>query len=331
MGVIVAHYNNPGIGGAFRFAVHGSLNREILYVLESLVIVAVDLFMIISGYFQCRSTRARSRKVIELLVQLMVFETVLYAMKILFGQGEFSWAGLVQVLFPTDYFIVLYCVTYLLSPYINFALSKLTQKHFRNLLLLLFLLFSVQSGLLQWVEHLFDISLSSGSTYSIRGDQEGYNIVTFILCYLIGAGIRYGVVDVKKPLYSVLLFFAAFFMVWYKRNWSYSNPFVIIQAASLFILFVRLPIRDSAWINRLARASLTVYLLHQTLVVRTGIQIFVTGPAAKMCLHILAVAVGIYAVCFVVYLVWSKLTKPVFDILFSKIHIPDIDLGISQS
>lgn len=96
------------------------------------------------------------------------------------------------------------------------------------------------------------------------------------------------------------------------------------------MLFRKLPIKDSPLINQIAKASLTVYLLHKTFVVRTGVKYFVTGPAAKMVLHILAVAVGIYAVCFVVYVVWSKLTKPIFSFVFDKLKIPDIKLESAQ-
>lgn len=330
MGVIALHYNNPGIGGGFRFAEDGSVNRQIMIAMECLFIGAVDLFMIISGYFQCRNMKASSRKVIELLMQLVVFEVLLYGMKVLSGQGVFSWSGLVTTLVPTDYFIVLYCTTYLLSPYMNLLLTKLSLRQFRGLLLLLFLLFSVQAGLLSWAEHLLDIDLASASTYSYKGDQEGYTIVTFILCYLIGAGIRYGALEIRRPLYAGLLFAGAFAAVWYRRNWDYSNPFVVLQAAAVFVLFLRLPLKDSPIINKIAKASLTVYILHETLLVRTGIKFFSSGPAGRMLLHILAVQVGIYAVCFVVYVIWSKITKPMFDFAFARWKVPDIRLDTDQ-
>ena len=330
MGVIALHYNNPGIGGGFRFAEDGSVNRQIMIAMECLFIGAVDLFMIISGYFQCKNMKASSRKVIELLMQLVVFEVLLYGMKVLSGQDVFSWSGLVTTLVPTDYFIVLYCTTYLLSPYMNLLLTKLSLRQFRGLLLLVFLLFSVQGGLLGWVENLLDIDLASASTYSYKGDQEGYTIVTFILCYLIGAGIRYGVIDIKRPLYSGLLFAGAFYMVWRRHDWSYCTPFVVLQAAAVFMLFLRLPLKDSPIINKIAKASLTVYILHETLLVRTGIKFFASGPAGRMLLHILAVQVGIYAVCFVVYLLWSRITKPVFAFVFTRWKAPDIDLETDQ-
>lgn len=330
MGVIALHYNNPGIGGGFSFAESGSLNIKILVAIECLFIGAVNLFMVISGYFLCKSLKAKSRKVIELLVQLTVFEVLLYAMKILCGQGQFSWAGFVETIIPTDYFIVLYCVTYILAPYINLLISKLSLRQFRILLIMLFLLFSVQSGLLRWVEDFLDISLSSASTYSLKGDQDGYTIVTFILCYMIGAGIRYGAIDIKRPLYCGLLFAGAFYMVWRRHDWSYTNPFVVLQVAAVFMLFKSMPIKNSPVINGLAKASLTVYLLHQTLLRRTGVKNFVTGPTARMMLHILAVQLGIYAVCFVVYLVWSKITKPVFNFVFTKLKVPDVDLESIQ-
>ena len=49
--VILLHFNNSEMGGAFNYAENKPLNSFILYFLESLSICAVNCFMIISGYF----------------------------------------------------------------------------------------------------------------------------------------------------------------------------------------------------------------------------------------------------------------------------------------
>ena len=49
--VIVLHYND---GGAFEHTRMG-YNRTILFLLESMCICAVDLFILITGYFMCSS------------------------------------------------------------------------------------------------------------------------------------------------------------------------------------------------------------------------------------------------------------------------------------
>ena len=55
MGVIVLHYGNPSMGGGRSDVKESSINSYVLYLVISLFACAVDLFMIISGYFMCNS------------------------------------------------------------------------------------------------------------------------------------------------------------------------------------------------------------------------------------------------------------------------------------
>lgn len=50
-GVIVLHYCNPEIGGGRKFVYPHSLNYYSLNILVSLFVCAVNLFVLISGFF----------------------------------------------------------------------------------------------------------------------------------------------------------------------------------------------------------------------------------------------------------------------------------------
>lgn len=49
--VILLHFNNGSMGGAFNYVTDVQINSFILYLLESFSICAVNCFMVISGYF----------------------------------------------------------------------------------------------------------------------------------------------------------------------------------------------------------------------------------------------------------------------------------------
>lgn len=51
LGVIILHYNHAEIGGAFGFVSLGSISSIWLNVSESICICAVNVFILISGYF----------------------------------------------------------------------------------------------------------------------------------------------------------------------------------------------------------------------------------------------------------------------------------------
>ena len=141
IGVIILHYNNPGIGGLSQ--VSDSLNHFILFVLESISICAVNLFILISGYFLCRSSKRQLIKPIELIIQVIFFSVVLYIVKICVGAETLTIKGLIMTLVPSNWFVILYSTLYIISPYINILLEQLSGKQKKKMVIVLFAIFSV--------------------------------------------------------------------------------------------------------------------------------------------------------------------------------------------
>lgn len=67
--VILLHYNNPTIGGAVKNAT--GLNYYIL-LLECLSVNAVNIFVIISGYFMCDNNKRFFSRPLELIIQVIL-------------------------------------------------------------------------------------------------------------------------------------------------------------------------------------------------------------------------------------------------------------------
>ena len=139
LGVIVLHYN--GMVG-FGAVADGSVNQWILLFLESLCICAVDLFILISGFFLCRTGERKLIKAVELVVMVMAAGILKYALSLI-GPGGFSLKGLISAVIPNNYFITLYVTLYLVSPYLNRITDSLSTRQYRNFLCLLLALFSL--------------------------------------------------------------------------------------------------------------------------------------------------------------------------------------------
>ena len=60
MGVIILHYNNSNLGGGYRYVKEGSLNNYYLFFLNNLFVYAVDIFIMISGYFLCKTENRKN-------------------------------------------------------------------------------------------------------------------------------------------------------------------------------------------------------------------------------------------------------------------------------
>ena len=114
LGVIILHINNPGIGGGIKYVEPRSINQFLIYFGESLFIVGVNLFIAVSGYFLVNSRRRNCWRVVELILQVMIFNVFQYVMRCIFGWAVFSYKALIVHLLPANYYAVLYCTLYLI-------------------------------------------------------------------------------------------------------------------------------------------------------------------------------------------------------------------------
>ena len=94
-GVVLLHYNNTVIGGGLRYA--SGLNLSALILLESLFICAVNLYILISGYFLSVSSTRKLIKPLELIVQVCIFGLLRYTLNAaIAGSFSFWWTDLTR-------------------------------------------------------------------------------------------------------------------------------------------------------------------------------------------------------------------------------------------
>ena len=257
MGVVILHYN---YGRALQYVDQSSLNFGVLIGLESFWICAVDLFVLISGYFLYGKKSVSIMKVAELLLQVSVFRLFLGLTPTII-QGDFvSLKDFFKLLLPMNYFVILYLVVYVLSPYINTLLLNLSDLAFKRLLAVTFVLFSLLPTINDTVQFLAEIGMEDLSTIGREGSNYGYSLVNFMQMYLIGAYIKRTENEKKKLsslMFKILICWSILF-VWglfgiragmdINFSYSYCNPFVIILAVYLFLLFRNMDI-DNLQIN----------------------------------------------------------------------------------
>ena len=328
LGVIVLHYNNTKIGGAFALA--SGVNQGILFALESIFICGVNVYMLISGYFLCLKSSRRLLRPVELLAQVILFQGGFYVLGILLGQREFRIGGLLESLLPDNYFVILYIVCFLVSPYLNVVFHKIGQKQSFCLVVLSFLVFSVWPTAVDVLQELTGTEWAGLSSIGIGGSQGGYTIVNFVLLYSIGAYIR---LYQKKEYCGTTLLAAlagsvALLWGWAVFNnsrgilggsaWEYCNPIVIAEAVILLLLFRKMRLRNNGVINMLAKGAFTVYLLHAAFLPYLAIPKAVSANPVLMLLHMILSSVAIYLICFVCYVIYAKVTGSLFGLLERK-------------
>ena len=326
MGNIVLHFNNANKGGGFNYVDKHSLNGVILYFMEALCIVGVNVFIIISGYFLCKKKSVMIDKPVMLILELIMYRMGVEIYTAL--HTGFSLRNFFISLLPVDYFVMLYVTLYILSPYINIMLNNMELKTFRKLLITCLILFSLWPTATGILQNYFGLVFNGISTISLLGDQDGYTIVNFILMYLIGAYISRvkesnddysSLMKVKTIyLYITLVLAVIIIAVWsYTGSESgvsysalkYNNPIVIVYAVCLFLIFERFEMKYSRIINGLAKGCFGVFLFNTFFLRFVDVEKYVTGSPIMLIGGLILVCITLYIIGWTIDFIYKFIYK----------------------
>lgn len=255
------------------------------WVLEALCIVAVNCYMLISGYFLCESSFKLSR-LLTLYLQVWMYSV---------GVGLAAWAmGLVpaeeinthyflRLLFPVSmghyWFMTAYLFLYLLLPLVGMAVKRMSKEQLNLVLIACLGVFCV---------------LKSVLPFRLEEDGQGYDFLWYLCVFLVAAYIRkFGVRFLERRWRCICLYLGSCaamllelfllrelylqrgsFGLILKISFEYNHIFVLLAAVGLFGWFL-LGKNEGMTANAAARIApyvLGVYLLHENIGVRYGWQ-----------------------------------------------------------
>jgi len=240
------------------------------YLTDSISIICVNIFVLISGWF---GINLKLRKLNSLLFQILFFGIFIWGTLSFIAPNKYinlRSFSTVFMLNTSDYwFIKSYLGLYLLAPIINSFVERATRKHYRNILILLYVFQTVYG----WI-----------SIDGVSWIAGGYSAFSFICLYLLGRYLKkYGdtinvggyfrICSLSKGnlllLFSSIVFLLTFlaYTVTYLgipiegRLFTYTNPLVILESIVLLLFFSKIRF-ESPIINRIAFSCLSIYLLH---------------------------------------------------------------------
>lgn len=335
LGVVILHYNNKTAGGAFKYVLNGSLNQYYLYLTESLFICAVDLFIMISAYYLCKTKKRRLIKVVELIFQVIVFNLAFYFVSVFLGE-VFSVESLLITALPNKYFVILYSALYIISPYLNIIIERLSKDHLKKLIICLLILFSVWPMAVDILEAVLGGKLNGLSTIGLYGSQSGYTIVNFTLMYFVGAYIRVNEVSLSKSKALITAFLSCFgiwlFAIYEHRSglnsitaWHYNNPLIILCAFSILVFTLNFNFSNRL-INELSGGAFTCYLFHEPFMKNLGIQTMVTKSVGALAAHQIICAVSLYLLAYLAFKLYYFVSKPIIHRISPLLNKIDISV-----
>lgn len=318
--VIVLHYFFPKVFDVIQTLPNGSEKLSRIFIVgsfESISACAVNVFIIITGFFLCNNNKRTWDKPLKLIIFLILVRAVVFVFYSVIEPGAFSLLEFFYYSLPRNYFVPIYVALYLISPYINIVLDKLSTQERKRLVILLLCVFSLWNIGVDILSEIGEKNINSMSTVGRLGSSYGQTIVNFFVLYCIGAFIRLNQVKIKKRN-SIFLFMAISFLVfvWFIiesktktviTDFSfcyYHNPFIIAQSALLFLFFKEVSIR-SIIINELASAAYGCYILQGYILNFAKIDHVATFSIPVLLLHLLICIIVTYLLSYLVYKIYT--------------------------
>lgn len=228
--------------------------------LRNICHIGVVVFVMISGYF---GIKRKWKRLLSLALSVSFYNALGITIAVLFFNQQFEIKSLLSIVFPITkggyWFITSYAVLYLLAPYINMVLEKLTKQEYILLLVVL--------GIIVWY---------GGGVWN-NDIGQGRGIMAFILSYSIGSYIRkFYNIETKKLSYwggqylvaSIIMVACIAFLPGVLSKgithftFGYNELGLYIMSVLFLLMFSSIKIRSKI-INWSAASCLGIYLCHE--------------------------------------------------------------------
>lgn len=316
--IIALHYCNANYGGALGNVEKGSFNYWIVHFIESACIVAVNVFVIITGYFMNDRTEVKINKVINIVYLTVIWGIIIYIIALFSGKTKISLESFVVFVdtITNRWFVVIYCLLYLLIPYINKFIHTMNKEQYTVLLSILVCTLYVYSTVFKTTVAMVD---------------RGYGIANFIVLYLIGSYIKIYHDDFKSLSKSIVMYLLCVVCTTLLSNidtskaWQYNSIFNLIGSVSLFFIFKSIKMKNIKVINWLASYTFSAYIIHENKFIINNLykEVFnCTKYYNRKALIInLGVSVlGIYIICIVAETIRRLIMKKYIDKQINKME-----------
>lgn len=328
-----------------------ALTYMLLKFIIAIVLVHVNSFIILTGYFQCKKDMKITKffsinnavwfyQVVFLIIALLI--TYYFNIPLVYPITKLD---VFKSIIPLDYglywYIGCYLILYIISPILNKVINNCNKKSFQKIIVTLFILFSIIPTL-----------TLDGVVYT----KEGHSVANFILLYFIGAYLRLYPISkssvlkrlsntANRTLY-ILLFLGCSIIsllcftmseqlsnpnngdivnhissIFFNFYNSFGSPILIIQTMSYFLFFETLDFKNK-FINKISKYTLGVYLIHENIYVRDNMYgligcFNVKNFKLKEVLMIFFVAIIIFVVCLIIEMIRQLIFKFIYKRNFS--------------
>lgn len=316
----------------------------IYYFFEFILIVHVNSYVLVTGYFQSNST-FKVKKIWDIISSSWFYRVVIMLIFLLLGITSIGKEQIIKDLLPITidnyWFIKVYIVLYLFSPFINKLIHHLKKEEFKKLVLLGFIIFCITPYI----------------TNSMFFENSGYTLYNFIYLYFLGAYLKKYPLEKNKFFkkighknYRNLMFIIFFtcvilnFLLFYIAKYifstdnsitnylcqiilnnsiAYSNPIIMIQTVAYFQIFLTFKF-SSKIVNKISSLTLGVYFIHENNYVRDKLYKWLgiiggNHNSFKFIGYTILIAILIFIVCSFIEFIRQELFKGISNTKIVKV------------
>lgn len=289
--------------------------------------VGINCFVLITGYFMCKS-EISLKKFVKLLLQIELYKFIFYFIFLLSGYQPFSIKILFRSLSPitsiSSDFISCYLLFFLFIPFINILIKNINRRQHLILILLCIFIYSILGTI---------IFIPFRMNY----------VSWFIILYFISSFIRIypNKLFKNKYFWSCMLFFtfavSSFSVIacaWLSTKLNMQNVhlhyyfindsnkfFAVVTAISAFMFFKNLDIKYNKFINAVAATAFGVLLIHansdamRQWLWKDTLDNVGMFYSPYFFIHAIGCVIGVFAVCsFIDHLRIRFIEKPFFKL-----------------
>ena len=257
--------------GEYNTHTNNAFNQAAFNILHALSTFSVNVFILISAYFNVKVDGFKPRRLIRLWCETFFYCLTLYLVSVIVFHDEFRFIELISCFFPIVcakyWFFTAYFLLMLLAPFINKMLNNCSLKECILLVILIFAL-SYFAGRLP-IDNRTEL-------------YNGLNLPWFICLYIIGGILRLYPTNLKRRYWFIIGLACVALLVGelYVKNhlpeivtlllfneYNYTSPLVVILSVATFMFFSDIDVKNEKvkkCINFISASMFGVYLFHIT-------------------------------------------------------------------
>ena len=345
LGVIVFYINafGPLHGAGLSFG-----RFSLTWLLEVLVLPAMNVFIIISGFVGCRAEKAypRTKGILRMLFTALFYSVIICLIfKIIYPEA-IGGMEIVKAFMPFTsgqyWFLSAYLVLCLFMPLLNRFVWHVSGRTLLFTLLVFLSVFSVYSVLPSMLGDFLALNSGTGAVW-------------FMLLYLVGGFMRRVDLPSKFSRKNWLILLGACYLLTYITvlvfgkmdvslfNFSLSrlgyifaasiSPTMFLAAVALVCIFAKCEVRPILvpWVKFISSSVYSVYLIHANTFVLGAWFVSLFSPLATANPILTLLLTLIYALCvFVVCLFVDLLRRILFNVIRAEIAVDRVDTMIKD-